>query len=128
MKFYGFLFISWCFLLLSESDVRLLKVLRPTATAYVHIYEQIEGSRDLEILSLDTATSEDVNVREHPINADHYRLEIFITKRLRVGATYAVTLDRGAVVGKQSCTGGGAPFAGLTDRTMWTFTTNDEGL
>ena len=81
----------------------------------------------VEVLSLNTATSKDIKVREHPIHAGRYQLDVFITKRLRVGATYSVTLDRGVVVGAQSCTGGGAPFVGQSDRTIWTFTTNDQG-
>ncbi|XP_065180417.1 uncharacterized protein LOC135810977 [Sycon ciliatum] len=63
----------------------------------------------------------DAILKQHPIYLNHYQLIFYVTTKLKIDATYSITMDNGFVVGQQSCTGGGAPFFGIQDPNRWQF-------
>lgn len=103
------------------------QIFKPSASAMIRFLEHRENGSFAEVLSIDTSNSPDVKVQEHPMHAGLFRLSFVNSRHLRVGARYSILLDPGVVVGALSCTGGGSPFPGLSDRTIWQFTTNSAG-
>eukprot|EP00117_Sycon_ciliatum_P020972 scpid50419/ scgid4353/ Mucin-4; Ascites sialoglycoprotein; Pancreatic adenocarcinoma mucin; Testis mucin; Tracheobronchial mucin; Mucin-4 alpha chain; Ascites sialoglycoprotein 1; Mucin-4 beta chain; Ascites sialoglycoprotein 2 len=95
-------------------------IFKPTSFAKIRV-SQVNGSMSAEVYSLTVATSPDVTLRQHPDANGHYQLRFMVRKRLTIGARYAVTFDHGAVVGVQSCTGGGVPFQGISEPSPWQF-------
>lgn len=102
------------------------QIFRPTTQAAIRVLE-INGSISREVYTIMTASSPDIHIEPHPVHTNHHLLNFIIPKRLKIGVTYAVTLDAGAVVGALSCVGGGAPFPGLSDDTQWQFVTDHTG-
>lgn len=102
------------------------QVFKPNASAFIHVFEDWGGNASVEVLTLDVSTSSFVTVQPGSVRSWQYQLEIVVDQRLHVGAKYFVTIDRGVVVGADSC-GARRPFIGLTGRSVWTFTTTGQG-
>ena len=93
----------------------------------IRFFEHMDNNTFVEALAIDSSSSPDVKIREHPTQAGQFLLTFVNSRHLRVGARYSIKLDAGTVVGALSCTGGGAPYPGLTDMAVWQFTTNSKG-
>lgn len=108
------------------------QVFKPTQARFIRVFEHVQSSQGMlmkQVLALDTATSPDVHIRQHPLssNQTRYQLTFTITTPLEKYSMHSIMLDSGTVVGVKSCTGGGVPFTGLNNRNTWTFSTTAEG-
>ena len=72
-------------------------------------------------MELDTSTAKEVSVEGNTLT--FYLSEVIYA--LDQGVRYYVLMDPGAVVGLMSCSGGGAPFRGISDPNEWSFETGE---
>ena len=72
-------------------------------------------------MELDTSQAAEVSVDGTTLTF-YLPESIFVLDR---GVRYYVLMDPGAVVGLMSCSGGGAPFRGISDLNEWSFETGE---
>ena len=73
------------------------------------------------VVELDTSQAAEVSVEGNTLT--FYLPEyVFV---LDPGVRHYILMDSGAVVGLMSCSGGGAPFRGISDPNEWSFETSE---
>eukprot|EP00117_Sycon_ciliatum_P038427 scpid64066/ scgid0794/ len=101
-----------------DFDQQILRPLQGT-TAAIRINEVKNGT--VVRPAVFSLSPHDAILKQHPLYLNHYQLIFYVTTKLKIDATYSITMDNGFVVGQQSCTGGGAPFFGIQDPNRWQF-------
>ena len=95
-----------------------MQIKRPQSSRYIRIWQiEGDGSNPQEFNSFDTSSDRRVSIVNRTVI-------FYLTQendRLQLGANNYITMERGAVVGLQSCAGSGAPSPAIVDPMMWRF-------
>lgn len=92
------------------------EVRRPSVPRKLKLVSNFSGTPEV-IMELDTSIAKHVSIKVNTLTfylpQDIYSLE--------EGVSYSILMDPGAVVGLKSCSGGRAPFRGISDLEEWSF-------
>lgn len=89
-----------------------VQIKHPSAARYIRLVK--DGSLDAPLAEFDTSSDPRVSVDEQKLS-----FTLNFDEQMEYNTRYHVVMEPGAVVGLQSCVGGGSPFPGISEPTEW---------